>query len=336
MVPHPSISPGAAVEIRLNRHAWHYWPSRQLGPAGGFGLVYLGRSRDGREVAVKRLHLEVSHLAHRELQLADVLVDRDLQYVVPVLDAGQDAQSDGYFIVMERARHSLQDELATQGVFSQEDAVAILHQIAQGLIEVDDIVHRDLKPANVLFHDGKWKLCDFGIARFVEATTSANTLKECLSPAFAAPEQWLGERATHATDVYAVGCIAYSLLTSTLPFQGTVDELRRHHLESNPPSLPDVAPRLRSLLACMLRKTPETRPSLTRLRSQLEDVLREGPVGEGGQALAEAAANVAQQQAQREAEDVSRVAAAGRRARIAQDAKANLAELTLRFSSDTL
>lgn len=332
--PGPATNSGVPVGIRLNRKVWQYWPSRQLGAAGGFGSVYFGRSEDGRAVAVKRLHGRVDQLGHREQEMAALLASRDLQYVIPVLDAGQDAQSDGYFIVMEKAQHSLEDELDKLGVFSQEDAVAILNQITKGLLEVDDIVHRDLKPANVLFHEGQWKLSDFGIARFIEAATSANTLKECLSPEFAAPEQWLGERATHATDVYALGCIAYALLAGTPPFQGSADELRRHHLESNPRSLGEIAPRLRSLLACMLRKTAQTRPSLTRLRSQLEDVLRDRPFGEGGRALAEAAGKVAEQQAEREAEGLSRAAASERRARIAQDANSNLAELRKQLLSE--
>lgn len=52
----------------------------------------------------------------------------------------------------------------------------------QLLSELPDIVHRDLKPQNVLFHSGRWKVADFGIARFVEETTSVRTLKDCLSP----------------------------------------------------------------------------------------------------------------------------------------------------------
>jgi serine/threonine-protein kinase len=54
----------------------------------------------------------------------------------------------------------------------------VLLQIASGLSEVEDIVHRDLKPANILRHEGVWKIADFGIAKFVEETTSVETLKK--------------------------------------------------------------------------------------------------------------------------------------------------------------
>jgi len=71
-----------------------------------------------------------------------------------------------------------------------------LIQIVTGLQEIGQLVHRDLKSANILFHQGSWKIADFGIARFVEESTSANTVKGFLSPQFPAPEQWSGEHAS--------------------------------------------------------------------------------------------------------------------------------------------
>ena len=111
------------------------------------------------------------------------------------------------------------------------EAAVIMSDIARGLREVSDIVHRDLKPANILHHDGRWKIADFGIARLVGAVTSARTLKKALTPEYAAPEQWRGERATPATDVYALGCIGYALLTGSPPFAcDTEVELGDQHL----------------------------------------------------------------------------------------------------------
>jgi len=110
------------------------------------------------------------------------------------------------------AEKSLEDEVQDQGNLPENKVVEILIQIVTGLDEVRDIIHRDLKPDNVLLHKNKWKIADFGIARFVEESTSLNTLKGYLTPPYAAPEQWKMERATHATDVYALGCIGYKLL----------------------------------------------------------------------------------------------------------------------------
>ncbi|MDM3788590.1 protein kinase, partial [Proteus mirabilis] len=78
--------------------------------------------------------------------------------------------------------------------------------------EVGDIVHRDLKPGNILRHEERWKIADFGIAKFVEDSTSLETLREALTPSYAAPEQWLGQRPTSATDIYALGCIIHALV----------------------------------------------------------------------------------------------------------------------------
>ena len=83
---------------------------------------------------------------------------------------------------------------------SLQEAIPILDCIAAGLEEIGDIIHRDLKPDNVLLHDGLWKLADLGLARFAEASTSLNTMRESGTSTYAAPEQWRGERPQKATE----------------------------------------------------------------------------------------------------------------------------------------
>jgi serine/threonine-protein kinase len=175
--------------IKLPHDEWLYDPTSPLGKAGGFGCVYRGQSRDGKIVAVKQLHISAEDAAHRELRIADDFFGKNFAHVVPLLDAGQDADSERYYVVMARADKNLAEELKSQGKFSDNEAADILLQIARGLAEVPQVVHRDLKPANVLFHEGAWKLADFGIARFVEESTSLHTLKGFLSAPYAAPEQ---------------------------------------------------------------------------------------------------------------------------------------------------
>jgi len=253
-------------EIKLQKACWTYDDSKQLGPAGGFGTVFLGYSVSGDEVAIKRLNLDDKSLAHREMNIAKELLARELEYVLPFIDAGQDAISHRYFTVMPKADKDLQSEIETKCQFSEAEAVAILREIVVGLLEVSDLVHRDLKPRNVLYHDGKWRIADFGIARFVEESTSLNTLKSCLSPPYAAPEQWQDIRASHATDVYALGCIAYALLTGHPPFRGPEQtDFRKQHLNELPQRIEKVSPQLRSLLSMMLRKRAESRPELKRV-----------------------------------------------------------------------
>jgi serine/threonine-protein kinase len=286
------------IRIRLSRTEWEYDPDSPLGRPGGFGAVFLGRNTEHEQVAIKRLHLEASQAAHRELRIADALIQRPLAHVVPILDYGQDAESDNYFIVMSCAEKSLQDEISRVEVFTDLETVCILREIALGLSEVSDVVHRDLKPANVLYHEGCWKLADFGIARFVEESTSLQTLKGCLSPAYAAPEQWIYEHATSATDVYALGCIAYALLTSEPPFRGpTPEDYQQQHLQASPPPIKETNARLRMLVSNMLRKPPLTRPSLGRIINILDSIVAGNDAakqGAGFAALAQAGAAAAE------------------------------------------
>ncbi len=170
------------IRIRLPAGEWEYDADSPLGSPGGFGTVFAGTGEKHGPVAVKRLHVDVNQAAHRELRIANELMGRPLKHVIPVLDAGKDAESGFYFVVMLRAEESLQQEIDARGAVADGEAIRILHDVAAALAEVTEIVHRDLKPANVLYHEKLWKVADFGIARFVEESTSLETLKGCLSP----------------------------------------------------------------------------------------------------------------------------------------------------------
>lgn len=275
------------IKIQLSKGSWEYNPNLQLGKPGGFGAVFAGRGEGLDQVAIKRLHISASDAAHRELRIADKLSSLSLEFVVPFLDSGQDEESESYFVVMARAERSLQEEIDRRSKFNDEMTVRILQDIASGLSEAQGLVHRDLKPANVLYHDGRWKVADFGIARFVEESTSLQTLKNCLSPPYAAPEQWRFERASSATDIYALGCIAYALLTGKPPFTGPgPEDYRDQHINAAPAPLTESQPRLRSLVLTMLRKTPQGRPSLERVRRSLDDLVASGLREEQGKGLA--------------------------------------------------
>lgn len=306
--------------ISLDRATWQYEPSQPLGPAGGFGEVYAGQGVAGEPVAVKRLHMSAAHLGNRELQMAEILADRELPHIVPVLDAGVDEASGAYFIVMARADRSLAQEIGSRGSFCDDDAILVLREVVEGLIEVSEIVHRDLKPANVLLHEDKWKLADFGIARFVEAATSENTLRGCLTPEYAAPEQWMGERATHKTDVYALGCICHALLTGRPPYAGSREELREQHLSARVPRIQGVDAALNSLASMMLRRVADTRPSLDRIRTQLASLAHPRTDSPAAARLAEAGVRVAENEAEQVALLASDLEALDRRERIARSA----------------
>jgi serine/threonine protein kinase len=328
-------------EIALPHGRWFFDDSQLIGQAGGFGEVFIGKSADGTQVAVKRLKIDATDAAHRELRIADELAEHKLTHVMPVLDSGQDANSDRYFIVMPLAAQSLQNRLDKSGCPSPNEIYDIMSQIIEGLIEVPDIVHRNLKPYNVLEHEGVWKVTDFGIVRFMEESTSLQKLRDCMTPDYAAPEQWEFVKATSAIDVYALGCIAHALATGRPPFFNAgldIAELRDAHLWSEPPALPNVAPQFAAIVAMMLRKPPESRPTLERVRTVLADVTAQSqrPVSEASQLLSGAAATEAQRQAQLEAETETRAREQKRRMdlfAVSKDMLNELAEhLKQRFS----
>lgn len=300
--PKQFYSIGIMKKIQLPNGQWEFDPSTQLGEDGGFGAVYIGGGENGDNVAIKELHITGKKAAHRELDIANDLLEKSFEHVMPVIDAGRDAISDRYYIVMPIADKSLQQELDEKGQFDETETIEILRSIVSGLEEVPHIVHRDLKPANILFHVGSWKIADFGIAKFVEESTSLQTLKECLSHAYSAPEQWKYETATSATDIYALGCIAHALILGHPPFLGPKKEdFHKQHVEKKPPTPENISPDLRSLVSNMLRKTVNPRPNLERVKSILmaleeNDENSSGDIGK----LAEAGANAAEEAEKRE------------------------------------
>ena len=306
--------------IKLPTGTFDYDPTQPLGKRGGFGQVFAGKSADGSDVAVKKLHLSAAEAAHRELRIANELKGRSFEHVVPFIDAGQDADSDDYFVVMPKAEGSLQVRIDKNGVFAADVAAAILFQIAKGLLEVGELVHRDLKPDNVLFHEGKWKIADFGIAKFVADATSSNTLKGCLSPLYAAPEQWQNGTITQATDVYSLGCVAFCLLTGKPPFVTNPSE--EHERAAVPPFNCSDA-RLHGLVNMMLRKNSTTRPSVSRVRDLLGQLVSNpntpGKLG-SLDALAKAAATAASKEQQEQAREQAIWAAQHARHQLMADA----------------
>lgn len=319
-------------ETKLPNGVWFYNPSDPLGKPGGFGAVFAGESSAGAPVAVKKLHITADEAAHREMRIANDFVGRSFSNVMPVLDAGEDAEGAGYFVVMPRAEGSLQDTLNSNGPVDDKNAAEILHQIATGLGEVPDIVHRDLKPANVLRHEEQWKIADFGIARFIEESTSIQTLKGFLSAPYAAPEQWELRHAVPQTDLYALGCIGYSLLTGEPPFPGpSREDYRQQHLEADPPRLNQHFDLLRSLLTMLLRKTPESRPRLPRVMKILEDIKQlesdQSSAKAGMAKLARAGATVAEREAAEDRQRIREQQGSSQRLRLFEEAQQVLKEI---------
>lgn len=234
--------------------------------SGGFGRIYEAKADDGSAVVVKLVPKAPG--ASRELLFEEL---SDLPNIVPIFDKGE--WNDNYVMVMPRAEKSLRQHLeAADGRLKFDEAVAILSDVAKALVALKpEVVHRDIKPENVLLYKGHWCLADFGIARYAEATTSPDTHKFSMTPSYAAPEQWRGERATSATDVYAFGVMAFELVQGKLPFPGpgTVD-FREQHLNQTPPTISGCAPSFASLVNECLFKALAARPTPANILTRLQ------------------------------------------------------------------
>ena len=223
---------------------------RQLGPfllgqklgGGGMGVVYRATfTKTGQVVALKLLHKEMAVkpklVARFERELAIV---KKLKHpnIVPCLWGGK--IGDQQAMAMELVEGgTLAAELKKRGKLSWEEVIRIGQQVCSALehAHAHGIIHRDLKPSNLLLtKDGKVKLADFGIARDNDATALTAAGKTVGTFAYMAPEQIRGNPpVTAKTDLYALGCVMYELLTGLPPFAGeTAGELLYQHIEKKP------------------------------------------------------------------------------------------------------
>lgn len=235
--------------------------------SGGFGRIYEANADDGSPAVIKLV--PKSPGASRELLFEEL---SGLPNIIPILDRGE--WKDYYVIVMPRAEKSLRQHLeASGGKLNFDETMTVLTDVVQGLRAlVAGVVHRDLKPENVLFYKSHWCLTDFGIARYAEATTAPDTHKFSMTPPYAAPEQWRGERATHATDVYALGVMAFELLQGRLPFPGP--DFRDQHLHQVPPVINGCPPSFASLANECLFKAQAARPTPANILARLQAIQR--------------------------------------------------------------
>ena len=283
--------------------------------SGGFGRIYNAQADDGSPAVVKLIPKDPG--ASRELLFEDL---SGLPNIIPILDTGE--WEDQYVLVMPLAEKSLRKYLEEGGgSLDVDEAVAILADIAEALASLEaEVVHRDLKPENVLLYEGHWCLADFGIARYAEATTASDTRKYSMTPPYAAPEQWRGERATNAADVYAFGVMAFELLQGALPFPGP--DFRQQHLHEPAPPAQGCPPSLASLVNECVYKPAAMRPTAANIFARLQRSGR--PASPAAKRLQEVQQAVAEKQGEEAAKASARQSREATRQEIYQAAKQSL------------
>lgn len=218
---------------------------------GGVGRVYRAEHlKLGRDVAVKVLLPEFArdeHLRQRFDREARALAAMSHRNVVAVTDFGI-AEGVPYLVMELLEGRTLEEVLFNDGALSTTRALAVLRQVLDALAFAhgEGLIHRDLKPSNIMLIEGaedEVRLLDFGLAKFTEpdpvksgpALTRTGMIFG--TPAYMAPEQAVGSNTDTRTDVYAVGLIAFEMLTGGRPFSGETSDLLKAHLTEPVPAL---------------------------------------------------------------------------------------------------
>ncbi len=241
---------------------------------GGMALVYRARDlRHRRTVALKVLEVASNAAAlrfRREIELAAGLQHPS---ILPVFDSGEDAGRLWYTMPFVEGE-SLEARLQREARLPLGETLRLLREILEGLGYAHGlgIVHRDLKPDNILLSAGHPIIADFGIAKALAGEPAQDTATTggmaIGTPAYMAPEQIAADPAMdHRADLYAVGVIAYRLLTGAAPFDqaGSRQALLAAQLvqRPDPPSSrrPEVPSALDRLILQLLEKDPAKRPA---------------------------------------------------------------------------
>ncbi len=240
------VAPGAA------RRIGPYRLERELG-RGGMGTVYLATRDDAEyrtEVAIKLIHHALAPAVARFRDERQILATLEHPGIVRLLDGGSTEERLPY-LVMEHIAGAPITAWADARDLDVRARVELFCKVCEAVAYAHRklVVHRDLKPSNILVtEDGTPKLLDFGIAKLLDPKVSreaaTGTGLFLFTPAYAAPEQVLGEPVSTATDIYALGVVLYELLAGAPAqrLEGTGIQALHAMLEVDPPLPSAVAP----------------------------------------------------------------------------------------------
>jgi len=240
---------------------------------GGMGDVWRGTDVVlGRVIAVKVLRaamLSDPEFAARFYGEARMMAAFRHPGVVEVYDYASASDSGGdeqvaYLVMAYVDGEPLSTRLKEEGRIPIDETMSILAQAADALhaAHLNGTVHRDVKPGNLIVKpNGTVILVDFGVARSA-AVTSVTGLNAIVGTAlYMAPEQVAKGNVTPATDIYALGAVAYHCVAGRPPYDGdNALQVALRHLEDEPDALPDdIPPAVRTLIARAMAKHPEDR-----------------------------------------------------------------------------
>lgn len=242
----------------------------QIG-AGTVGTIFHADDRKtGQHVALKLLNPGATNdpLVRQRFEREILILKRlDHANIVKYFDSGE---TDGQlFYTMEFVEgRTLKDVLSYRGQLTWQEATECGWQVCSALQHAHNhgVIHRDLKPANLyLSKDGSVKLGDFGIARDMGASQITDHGMTVGSYMYMSPEQIRGETVSELTDLYALGCLLYEMLTGSPPFTGSsFAQIFDQHLNAPVPTVQGLAAdcpeSIDTLVRVLLDKNPAGRP----------------------------------------------------------------------------
>ncbi|MEV0703296.1 WD40 repeat domain-containing serine/threonine protein kinase [Saccharopolyspora sp. NPDC050389] len=257
---------------------------REVGPyrvlaelgRGGMGRVLLGSGPDGRLVAVKLVHEQLTEddgfraRFRREVEASRAVSGA---YTAAVVDADPDAPTPWLASVFVSGP-TLHDTLSSVGALPEAAVLRLAAGLATALTHIHraGLVHRDLKPSNVLVTDDGPRVIDFGIVRAVsEGRHDELTRTGWLvgSPAFMSPEQAEGVTVTSAADVFSLASVVVAAATGASPFAGAATLQTLNNVVRLDPDFADVPDAVRRFAEPCLAKDPAARPTAAELLSAI-------------------------------------------------------------------
>jgi tetratricopeptide (TPR) repeat protein/tRNA A-37 threonylcarbamoyl transferase component Bud32 len=265
-------------QVLTDALADRYRLEREVG-AGGMATVYLAEDlKHRRRVAVKVLRPELAASLGPQRFLREIEIAAQLSHphVLPLLDSGQIPTEQGgpgflYYVMPFVDGESLRERLARGGALPIGEAVRLLVEVTDALAHAHrrGVVHRDIKPDNVMLAERHALVTDFGVAKAVSEATGkheATSVGMALgTPTYMAPEQASADPSLdHRADLYAIGAMAYEMLTGRPPFVGeSAQQVLVAHLTKAPEPLsarrPGMPPALEQAVMRCLEKRPADR-----------------------------------------------------------------------------
>jgi serine/threonine-protein kinase len=290
----PYLGSWAEVVQRLRRATLgEFEIGRELG-RGAMAAVFLAHEVSlDRKVAIKVMSpglLMDEGMAERFKREAITIAHLNHPNIVSVHSVRQ-AEGLHFFVMRYIQGRALEQVIQRAGRLPIPIVRSILYQVGSALTYAhrSRVVHRDIKPANILIdEDGNAVVTDFGIAKVAEQPSGTHPGALVGTPAYMSPEQCSGAEVSGASDQYALGAVAYEMITGVSPFTGSTLTVMQAHLERPPQPIRerngDCPPELEAAVLRMLEKDPVARwPSIT----QANAALGAAPLGEEDPLLAE-------------------------------------------------